>query len=51
MMHPFLRATLAREVNRKMMEKLLFGNVGWDKTVQGSMFQVQRFELGFDLEP
>jgi hypothetical protein len=41
---PFLRATLARELNQKMMGKLLIGNVGGVKTVQGSMFQVQRFD-------
>jgi hypothetical protein len=39
---PFWRATLARQVNGRMMGKLLFGKVGGlRKAVQGSMFQVQ----------
>jgi hypothetical protein len=37
---PFLRATLAREVNQKMMGKLLFGNVGGDRT-EATPSQVQ----------
>jgi hypothetical protein len=37
---PPLEATLAREVNGKMMGKLLFGNIGWGRKVQCSMFYV-----------
>jgi hypothetical protein len=53
-----MRATLAREVNRKMMGKLLFGNLwagclcGLEFKVQGLRFKAEDVEPGtLNLEP